>query len=46
MAQPALPAPTITKVAAMVAAKIHRQITKNLAEPKHDKGEWSVFSNY
>jgi propionyl-CoA carboxylase alpha chain len=33
-------------VAAMVAAKIHRQNTKKVIEPAHDKGDWSVFSNY
>jgi pyruvate carboxylase subunit A len=35
-----------SKVAAMLAAKIHREITKKVAEPIHDKGEWNVFTNY
>lgn len=37
---------TESKIASLVAAKIHREITKQVKEPKHDKGEWSVFSNY
>lgn len=35
-----------SKVAAMLATRIHRQITKKVKEPEHDKGEWGVSINY
>jgi pyruvate carboxylase subunit A len=37
---------TESKIASLLAAKIHREITKQVKEPQHDKGDWSVFSNY
>ena len=35
---------TESRVAALIAARIHRQITEQVREPRHDKGNWNVKS--
>jgi propionyl-CoA carboxylase alpha chain len=35
-----------SRVAAMLATRIHQKITKRVKEPKHDNGEWGVLRNF